>query len=428
MGPWETGEAGGPAAMATLERPKLRPVSARRADRGGQALLALEDPLGVAEPVAFPLDGTVHRVVRHFDGLATQAEIRGRVRRDSGLEVSAAELAALVERLDRVLLLDGPAFQAHRAAYRALDVRPAALAGRSYPAAEPALRAQLARHFADPRGSGLPAEAGEVPAAPVRAVFSPHIDFTRGGPTYTWAYRALAERTEAQTFVILGVAHQPCARRFALTRKDFQTPLGRARTDRAFVDRLAEHAGDHFFDDELAHRTEHSIEFQVVFLQYLLGGRRDFTIVPILAGSFHDLLGTGADPIADPEIRRFVEALRLAEAAGGRKVAYVGGIDLGHVGPEFGDAGPADDAMLGDLGRFDRALLGHAAAGDPAGWFAEAAAAGDRWRTCGLAAAYTLLHAVGPARGTLLRYDQTVDPERTCAVSFASMAFESVSP
>jgi hypothetical protein len=60
--------------------------------------------------------------------------------------------------------------------------------------------------------------------------------------------------------------------------------------------------------------------------------------VPILVGSFHDLMEAGIDPIADPQVRRFVEALRAAEAASGKTVAYIGGIDLGHVGPEFGDA------------------------------------------------------------------------------------------
>ena len=96
------------------------------------------------------------------------------------------------------------------------------------------------------------------------------------------------------------------------------------------------------------HRAEHSIEFQVVFLQYVLGKERSFSIVPILVGSFQDLLERGIDPIDDPEVRRFVEALRLAEAASGKNVAYIGGIDLCHVGPEFGDPAPVDSQTSGD--------------------------------------------------------------------------------
>ncbi len=142
-------------------------------------------------------------------------------------------------------MLNGPAFAAYRAAYRRQPVRTAAFAGRSYAATARALGAELTRYFVHERGAGLPQSDPSAAAASevCRGVLSPHIDFHRGGPTYTWAYRALVERSRAEVFVILGVAHQSCERRFALTRKDFQTPFGLARTDRDFVDRLAECAG-----------------------------------------------------------------------------------------------------------------------------------------------------------------------------------------
>ena len=414
--------------MATLQRPKLRPVSARKAEHQGKPVIAIDDPLGVAEPIAFPIDGLIHWIIRHFDGRTSLDEVQDRVFRDTGHLVPPEELRDLVDRLDRSLLLDGPSFEAHRAAYRAIEVRPAALAGRSYAGTERALRAELGRFFADGGGSGLPGETIESPASRLRGILSPHIDFGRGGPVYTWSYKALVERSDADTFVILGVAHQPCAHRFALTRKDFETPLGYARTDRAFVDRVAALAGGHLFDDELAHRTEHSVEFQVVFLQYLLGGRRDFQIVPILVGSFHDLMERGVDPIEDPEVRRFVEALKAAESASGKRVAYIGGIDLGHVGPEFGDPEAVSDATLASLRDFDATMLARASAGDPKGWFAEAAEVSNRWRVCGLAATYTMLHAMGPTRGSVLRYDQAVSADRSCCVSFASLAFQTIEP
>jgi AmmeMemoRadiSam system protein B len=277
-------------------------------------------------------------------------------------------------------------------------------------------------------GAGVPAVAGAGPADGFRGILSPHIDFQRGGPVYTWSYRELVERSGADTFVILGVAHQYCRRRFALTYKDFETPLGVAPTDRSYVDALAAIAGRDLFDDELTHRTEHSIEFQVVFLQYLLGGRRDFTIVPILVGSFHDLMERGIDPIRDPEVSRFIEALRTVEAGRGKSVAYIGGIDLCHVGPEFGDASPVDRILQEQVRRFDGEMLDRAAAGDAEGWFRTAGAIGNRWRVCGLAATYTFLHAIGPSRGRLLKYEQALDDRRTCCVSFASMAFHASEP
>jgi len=190
------------------------------------------------------------------------------------------------------------------------------------------------------------------------------------------------------------------------------------------VDRLAKAAGSHFFDDELSHRSEHSIEFQAVFLKHVLGDR-PFAIAPILVGSFHDLMVRGVDPMADPEVSRFVEALRRVERESGRRVAYIGGVDLCHVGPEFGDPEPVDDALRSRVRSFDHELLRRAEAADAAGWFQTVAEVGDRWRVCGLAATYTMLRAVGPCRGELLKYDQAIDERRSCCVSFASMVFHS---
>jgi len=370
-----------PAGMdPSLERPRLRPLGARRIDHQGQSFVMLQDPSGVIpQPVLIPLDGYA-RVIRHFDGRSTLMEIQARVLQETGQFVPIKELHDLVRRLDESMVLDGPAFGLFREQYRQDRRRPAAMAGRSYAASLRALRAQVEQLFLGRSGSGAPALESTPEADGFRGILSPHIDFHRGGPVYTWSYRELVEKSPATTFVILGVAHQYCRRRFALTYKDFETPLGVAPTDREYVDALASIAGRDLFDDELAHRTEHSIEFQVVFLQYLLGGRRDFSIVPILVGSFHDLMESGVDPIADPEVARFIEALRAVEASRGRSVAYIGGIDLCHVGPEFGDERPVDPVLQEELRRFDGSMLDRAAAGDAEGWFRTAGAIGNRWR------------------------------------------------
>jgi AmmeMemoRadiSam system protein B len=383
----------------------------------------LHDPSGVVpQPILVPHDGYAH-VVRHFNGLATLVEIQARALRESGQFVPMKELKDLVRRFDEAMIIDGPVFATFLKEYRESGRRPAALAGRSYAATLRALKVQLEQFFTGAAGAGTPADGNLDGSAAFRGILSPHIDFQRGGPVYTWSYRELVERSHADTFVILGVAHQYCRRRFVLTNKDFETPLGVVPTDRSYVDRIAALAGRDFFDDELSHRTEHSIEFQVVFLQYVLGGRRDFSIVPILVGSFQDLMEQRIDPIQDPDVSRFIAALRAAEAASGRVVAYIGGIDLCHVGPEFGDPNPVDPALQEQVRRFDDAMLERAAACDPHGWFQTAAGVRNCWRVCGLAATYTLLHAIGPASGRLLKYDQALDDRRACCVSFASMAF-----
>ena len=120
--------------------------------------------------------------------------------------------------------------------------------------------------------------------------------------------------------------------------------------------------------------------------------------------------------------------LRIAEASSGKSVAYIGASILCHVGPEFGDPGPVDPGIQEQVRQFDGAMLDRAAAGDAQGWFRTAGAVGNRWRVCGLAATYTFLHAIGPAQGQLLRYNQALDERKTCCVTFASMAFKAAEP
>ncbi len=371
----------------TLDRPKLRPLHAQRLDHEGRPFVALSDPLGVANgPVLVPLDGYLW-VVRHFNGENTLGAIREHVLSQTGQPLATTELDDLVALLDRAMLLEGPTFGDFFERYRREAVRPASHAGRSYAGSERELRDQLASYFTDPRGSGLPADSHHRNGSSrtLRAVLSPHIDYYRGGPTYTWAYKELMERSNADLFVILGVAHQYSRRRFVLTRKDFATPLGVARTDRDFVDRLAEAAGDQFFEDELTHRTEHSIEFQVVFLQYLLAGRRDFAIVPILVGSFQRPDARWDRPDRRPRRPPLHPGPPQRRSSCGRKVAYIGGIDLCHVGPEFGDPDRLSAPFLDEIRRFDATLLDHASLGHPAGWFRTAAA---RSRTATASAAW----------------------------------------
>ncbi|WP_148593990.1 AmmeMemoRadiSam system protein B [Aquisphaera giovannonii] len=414
--------------MSSLDRPRLRPLSARRFEHEGKSYALIEDPQGAfRDPVLVPLDAFV-KVCRHFDGENSVDDVRAKVLEETGEALPEEVLSRLVAQLDRAMVLDGPEFAAFLGRYRRSEMRPAALAGRSYSANGPALRAQINGLYKGPGGAGPPALGVASKGERLRAVLSPHIDFGRGGPVYTWAYKELAERADADVYVILGVAHQYCRRRFALTRKDFETPLGIVRTDREYVDRIAAVAGEDLFDDELVHRGEHSVEFQTVFLRHILSKDRDFRIVPILVGSFHDHMERGVEPIDDPSVRRFVEALREAERASGKAVAYIGGIDLCHVGPEFGDPSPVDEGLLETIRNFDRAMLDRAADGDPEGWFRTAAEVSNRWRVCGLAATYTMLHALGPVKGTLLRYDQALDSRRRCCVSFASMSFHAPDP
>src|SRR2546422_1539619 len=182
---------------------------------------------------------------------------------------------------------------------------------------------------------------------------------------------------------------------WALTRKDYENPLGAAQVDRDFVEALAARAQQDCFGSELAHRTEHSIEFQAVCLRYLYADRRDIRIVPVLASFAHEAMLEGKRPDDDPRVPRFLEALADTIAASGRRVALIAGADLAHVGPRFGDPEPVSAPELARLEREDREMLEPVAAGDAPAFFGAGARDGDRRRLRGLSPVYALLAAVG---------------------------------
>ena len=66
--------------------------------------------------------------------------------------------------------------------------------------------------------------------------------------------------------------------------------------------------------EDYCHAVEHSIEFQVVFLQHVLG--QAARIVPVLCGPFAP--PEGGAPEDDPGVARFLEALRALLRAAGR--------------------------------------------------------------------------------------------------------------
>jgi AmmeMemoRadiSam system protein B len=208
---------------------------------------------------------------------------------------------------------------------------------------------------------------------------------------------------------------------FAVTLKDYDTPFGPARVDQDFVDALAGRSGQDCFASELAHRGEHSIEFQAVFLRYLFAGRREITIVPVLTSFAHEALARGQQPHDDPRVSRFFDALADTIATSGRKVGLIAGADLAHVGPRFGDTEPISAGELSRLGAEDRAMLATVEAGDPEAFFASVAADDDRRRICGLSPIYALLRALQGRRGTVTQYGQWPDPQ--AVVTFASVVF-----
>ncbi|HEV8585593.1 MAG TPA: AmmeMemoRadiSam system protein B [Methylomirabilota bacterium] len=406
-----------------MSGPRLRGIEAFPVEHEGERFLALRDPAGYTPSVVM-LPMALLEIVSLFDGEHDVAAIQQALLRHHGERVEAAHIEELAKALDHHGFLEGPAFETRRAAvdgeFLAGVTRQASHAGGAYPAEAGALAAMIDGFFTPPHGPG-PIDRAAASAPRVSGLIAPHIDFHRGGPAYAWGYRDLAERSDADLFVIFGTCHAGMRHPFALTRKPYETPLGAAPVDVGFVEALAARAGQDCFGAEMAHRNEHSIEFQAVFLRYLFAGQRDVSVVPVLTSFVHEALAHGKRPEHDPRVARFLDALGETVAASGRRVAFIAGADLAHVGPRFGDADPVSPEEAARLADADRAMLETVTAGDADAFFDDAARDGDARRVCGLSPIWLLLRATGGAPGVLRRYAQTPDPE--CVVTFASVVF-----
>jgi hypothetical protein len=354
--------------------------------------------------------------LHHFDGESTDLDLRAHLVRMTGsLEVGELQ-QHLLSTLRAAGFLEDDVYRNMRAECRRrfaeAPVLPASHAGSGYPdEAEPL--SETLRGYLD--GAAAP-PAGEDAIG----IAAPHISPEGGWRMYGTAYRSIPPAYREKTFVILGTSHYGEPNRFGLTRKPFLTPLGQTRTRTELVDRLHARAGEGVEMEDYCHCTEHSIEFQVVFLQHLFGpGVR---VLPILCGSF--LAGPGARlPEDDDGVRRFLGELGELAAAEGDGLFWVLGIDLAHMGRRYGDpfAASAWTGPLAEVTERDRQRLERVAAGDAEGFWMSVRGRDDlKW--CGAAPLYTFLRAIPGARGRVQGYEQwNIDAESV--VSFAALRF-----
>ena len=224
------------------------------------------------------------------------------------------------------------------------------------------------------------------------AMVVPHIDVARGGEVYGAGYALIEKVPDVDVFVIFGTSHGGMEGIFALTAKDWITPHGRVRSDRAIIEEVKGRSESDFFAEEYAHKAEHSIEIQVAILSYLRRGGPAFRIVPILCGSFDRFISEGRRPGDDAQFRDFMLTLEEALAADDRRLMYLAGADLSHIGQRFGDSEPLTTGVLEGAARADKESLVHLATGDADAFFDSVAADQERRRVCGLSPIYSMLH------------------------------------
>lgn len=358
-----------------------------------------------------------------FDGVHTELDLRAAlVRATSALDVSELQ-QNLMETLSAAGFLEDEIFaqmrDERRGAFAASPVREPAHAGSAYPAETDALRDTMRRYM---EGAAAAGRDGNLVG-----IAAPHVSPEGGWQSYRDAYAVLQPEHRERTCVILATSHYGEPERFGLTRKDFTTPLGTARSDTRLVDWLAQRAGDAVDMEDYCFSFEHTAEFQVVFLQHALGP--DVKILPILCGPFAESLYRGGRPEDTDRVRRFFDALAELHDRESGRLLWVLGVDMAHMGARYGDRfhALANQGRMAEVGLRDRRRMDAINSGDPDSFWDQVQQNHDDLKWCGSSPFYTFLKSVPRLRGELLRYEQWNIDEHS-VVSFAGMAFSNAPP
>lgn len=357
-------------------------------------------------------------VLEFFDGRHDSNEVRLAMVQATGDLRAGEMLDQLTRVLDDAGFLEGEKYELMRSAcekdFAEAPLREPVHAGGGYPADPAELHEVMRKELLDP-------PAGEA-VENVTAIAAPHASPWAAYESYRQAFRALPGQCIDRVFVILGTSHYGMPDRFGLTRKPFLTPFGETRTRADLASWLADRAPRATLMEDYCHSIEHSIEFQVVYLQALYGAGVE--ILPILCGPFGRSLLQGGKPEDDEGVREFIDALGDFAAREGKRLCFVLGVDMAHMGRRYGDElpfRPNEGAML-EVASRDRARMARLEVGDPDGFWELVRENRDDLKWCGSAPFYTLLKTLPGLKGETRSY-QHWDIDEESVVSFGSIVF-----
>jgi len=359
----------------------------------GQQLVLIRDHLGlVQEGKAVGLH--LYHMMTLLDGTTTLRDLQVEfMSQKGGVLVGMDEINGLLANLDESYLLDSERFKNAKeriiADFSSQRIRPCSHCGKSYPENPSELRDRL-----DEILNSEPSIS--EPDGKLSALVVPHIDL---------------------------VGHQLQNTLFSLTDKDFETPLGITRSDRKAIGRLRKSGRDIIASDDFAHRSEHSIEFQLIFLQHLMADKT-FTIIPILCGSLQADLPEYSREAYQGQTGRFLDELRSILNDPEQETILIAGVDLSHTGPKFGHEMPASN-MQPRSEEHDRNLLTNLTRLDADNFWEESRRINDQFNVCGFSALACLLEILPQCQGELLHYEIWHEEPTRSAVSFASLVFTS---
>jgi AmmeMemoRadiSam system protein B len=269
-----------------------------------------------------------------------------------------------------------------------METRKPVVAGQFYPGQHDSCIDQINQYLDQ---AALPQSLPETIAAGI----VPHAGWTFSGLPVAMVLAAIRQQHEkVNTFVIFGAAHRYFNRTPAVFASGTRiTPLGEAFIDEDLARQLI--AAGPAVGDAQAHHSEHSIEVEVPFIQYLFGGAK---ILPIIVPPTDEAveLGTNLGDIISKSQK---------------KIVCLGSTDLTHYGPSYGftPRGSGAEAVKWASEINDQKFIDLALAMEPEGILVDAAENGN---ACGAGAAAATVAAakeLGKKKGVLLAHTNSND-------------------
>ncbi|MFC1479515.1 AmmeMemoRadiSam system protein B, partial [Planctomycetota bacterium] len=383
---------------------------------GDDYVVVVRDELELNEGDLVLQQEIIH-LLSFFDGANTASDVQTELTRlQGGVLFPLEEIKELCKMLDGYFLLDTDNFRNARAEalkeYSSLSIRKAAHAGQAYPEDKKELSTLLDSILKQGVESDLP-------QALITGIAAPHIDISVGARVYGSVYRTI-KGLDPELVVILGIGHKMQEGFFSLTEKDFETPLGTVKTRKEAVKKCIQAGGNTVCPDDFTHKKEHSIEFQLLFLQHVL--KSNFEVIPILCGNASAAFEKAQSITDIPGVSAFIDALKEELSEAQEKTLVVAGVDLSHIGLKFGQEKTGRE-QAEDAETHDWQLLNHFSILDSKAFWNEVKQVDDIYNVCGFSALSCMIELVKPGMGTILDYDMWHEEPTESAVSFPGVVF-----
>ena len=334
-------------------------------------------------------------------------------------------LVRLVTDLDEKLFLEGERHDQAKAkaltAYRSQLVRHSAFAGKSYEADRETLEKQIHGFFESKEGPER--TPSENQGNHIKAIVAPTFELKEAGPLYAWAYKELKEAVSPEVFVIIGTCHSGLEQCITITDRDFETPFGIVPVNKPIIEYMRKNEGGIFFEEDIKHQYEHSIEFQLPFLQHAMGHQKPISIVPVLSSFSPKVLADPEDKSLFDQIDQFLRLLKEAIQATGQQVCVIASANLAHIGLRYGDQKPPTDFSFHRCMQADLEMLKKVEELKPEEFAQFILTEGDNRHIFGFSAIFLMLKLIEAEKGEVLRYDRGITDQFNSTVTYASMAF-----